>query len=94
MKYLSATKNAIYQRKRTERIKSELMTKLGNVCVICGISDLRVLTIHHIKNDGAEHRKVVGGRGGIRFYEYLLKNGITSNLECRCFSCNDFEAWS
>lgn len=89
----SNTKNAIYHRNRTRRIKQEIMTRLGGHCIICGTADIRVLTVHHIDNNGAHHRQVTGGRGGNRFYEHLLKSGEFSGIECRCFSCNDAAEW-
>lgn len=65
------------------------MDLLGGKCK-CGMSDIRVLTVHHKKNDGAKHRKLISnGKSGYSFYRKVMKNlESLSNLECRCFSCN------
>lgn len=76
------------------RVGLELKTAvvaLGGMCV-CGIADIDLLTVHHTNNDGATHRRLISdGKGGSQFYRKLLKSGITDDLECRCFSCNDAE---
>lgn len=89
----STTKSATHQRERAQFVKSLVMSRLGNKCIVCGIDDVRILTVHHTLNNGAMARKVTGGRGGNRYYEHLIKTNDLSNLECRCFSCNDADAW-
>jgi len=59
-------------------------------CTCCGITEMSMLTIDHLNNDGNHHRKNVGGRSGYRLYQYLKKQGFPDNLNLtvRCFNCN------
>jgi hypothetical protein len=83
-----------YSRNSAHNLKLKLMNKLGGRCLICGTTDLDTLTVHHINNDGADHRrKISDGRGGGKFYRALLLAGDLTGLECRCFSCNCNEEW-
>jgi len=70
--------------------KQRVMEKLGGKCIVCNKNDLRILTVHHINHNGAEHRRNLGSSrcGGLVFYYKILKSGNFSGLECRCLSCN------
>lgn len=74
--------------------KSGIMNILGGQCVGCKTNNLTVLTVHHVNNNGAEHRRQISnGKGGPSFYKAILRNNDFSGLECRCYSCNDALAW-
>lgn len=89
------TKYALRQQAIKARKKAEVMTALGGRCATCGTDDMIVLTVHHINNDGAEHRRALsGGASGYAFYCAVLQTGSFDGLECRCYSCNDAEEWS
>lgn len=76
-------------RERIKKVKQLFMNKIGGSCVVCGEADLDILTVHHIKNDGANHRRMVSkGKGGRPFYHSVLRSGKYDGLECRCYSCN------
>lgn len=56
-------------------------------CSVCLEKDVRVLTFHHVNNDGAEDRR----RPGVRsrgFYVHLLSIPKRSDLEIRCQNHN------
>ncbi len=61
-------------------------------CACCGEKDLRFLTLDHVNNDGAAHRKSIGnGRSaGNGIYRYLKIRGFPNNppLQVLCFNCN------
>lgn len=44
-----------------------------------------MLTIDHMNNDGAAHRREIGNR---RIYEWLERNGYPSGFQVLCFNCN------
>lgn len=90
----SQTAFAIRDRRYVQIVKLRFMAVFGSKCVICGIDDIDLLTVHHVNNNGAEHRKRVGNSGGRTFYLRVLKSGDFDGLECRCFSCNCCDAWS
>ncbi len=58
----------------------------GYICACCGETIRIFLTIDHINNDGAEHRRTIGGIG--RFYRWLLKNGCPKGFQVMCRNCN------
>ena len=60
-------------------------------CVCCGERNIDFLTLDHINNDGAAHRRSLGlGRGGgTHFYTHLRVTGYTyRDLVVACFNCN------
>jgi len=83
---LSMSKEAIRSRAGTAKTKQQVMAKLGGVCTECGKDDIDILTVHHVNNNGAEHRRTLNSG---RYYVALLKADKWDDLECRCFSCND-----
>jgi hypothetical protein len=84
----SQTRTARNSRKLYHKRKLALLQMLGGCqCVVCGIEDFRLLTIHHINNDGAEHRRAVGKKG-CKYLTAILKSGNYDGLEVRCYSCN------
>jgi hypothetical protein len=91
---LTTTRVNVIVRGCIRRLKQRFMSALGNRCVICGCSDFDTLTASHLNNDGAAHRKQISnGETGTKFYRAILKSGDFTNLECRCFNCNDSEQW-
>ena len=60
----------------------------GNCCNICGEEDYIVLTIDHINQDGASHRKKIGLNAGTTFYRWLIKNNFPKGYRLLCRNCN------
>lgn len=82
------------QRRNRRLVKVEVLTRYGGCfCVCCGESGIEFLTIDHMNNDGAEHRKKLGG-GGIRLYPWLKKNGYPSGYQVLCYNCNIARHWN
>lgn len=52
-------------------------------CACCNESDDRFLTVDHINNDGAEHRKSVSN-----IYSWLVRNGFPDGFQILCYNCN------
>jgi len=64
------------------RIK--LITEYGGRCVCCGENTFEFLTIDHINNDGAEHRKKVKNVAA-----WLKRKGYPKdNFQLLCMNCN------
>lgn len=55
-------------------------------CVGCGNSTIEVLTIDHIEEDGAEHRKHVRTN---RLGEWLKRAGYPEGFQVLCWNCNN-----
>lgn len=69
----------------------------GSACVCCGESQKRFLTLDHVNNDGAEHRKRITGRSVYPFYrggtvkvklEAVKAERRRDDLQILCFNCN------
>jgi len=58
----------------------------GRECKCCGDKNIEFMTIDHINNDGAEHRKKVGGTA--HFYSWLIRNKFPEGFQTLCFNCN------
>lgn len=69
-----------------------------NKCECCGVSGIEFLTLHHINNDGNQHRKEVrnffnhysNNYYNNTIYEYLFVNNFPTNpsLQVLCYNCN------
>lgn len=75
------------------KLKKDCMSRLGGKCVGCGIDDIRVLTLEHLRGGGAaEYRKYgkgqVGHGKGVLYR--LIRDGKVdlSNYQCLCVNCN------
>jgi hypothetical protein len=62
----------------------------GKRCACCGETEPLFLSIDHVNNDGAAHRKEIGeaGRGGMKVYRWLIKNGFPPGFQVLCMNCN------
>lgn len=76
------------------KVKMEAFNSYGGPkCICCKSEVFEHLTIEHIDNNGAEHRKSLTGKktgGGYHFYAKLKKLGFPKEprLEVLCYSCN------
>lgn len=69
-----------------KRIRKEVMEAYGGpVCACCGETIERFLTIDHINNDGAEHRRAIR-RNSIN--KWLVENNFPAGYQVLCFNCN------
>ena len=71
-----------------KKLKSEVITRYGGQCNCCAEKELAFLTIDHINDRGAEHRKKLGMRGGPDFYLWLRKKNYPKGYQVLCFNCN------
>lgn len=75
-----------------ERTKRLVMEHYGGVrCACCKTDLLDFLTIDHIEEDGARHRRGIRGAGcggGVHFYRWLIRNGYPKGFQVLCFNCN------
>lgn len=68
-----------------KRIKIEAFEAYGGcVCACCNEGRLEFLSIDHINNDGASHRKVIKGA----IYGWLKKNSYPDGFRVLCLNCN------
>jgi len=77
----------------SHRRKKEKVLKAygGQICACCGEHHFSMLTIDHVNNDGAEHRKKISGGAknvGSRLYQWLITNKFPPGFQVLCFNCN------
>jgi len=69
-------------RKRKEKVISQY----GGRCTCCGETNIDLLTIDHINNDGAEHRRKIGG--SVWVYRWLIRNNFPTDFQVLCWNHN------
>ena len=76
----------IYNRKRYYKNKNEIFKILGSQCKRCGLEDLRVLQIDHVKGGGTQERK--NKHSG--YYQTILKTMKNKKIKYQilCANCN------
>ena len=85
---LAHTVGGGYSRKSCRKFKQEVMSYYGGRCQCCGESNVDLLTIDHVNNDGAKHRRTVGFPSGDRFYTWIRNNNFPQGLQVLCCNCN------
>jgi hypothetical protein len=78
-------------KKKIERhkIRQIILDHYGQKCNCscgCNTTNPRHLTLDHIENNGAAHRKEVGT--SLYFYRWVIKNNFPDDLQILCFNCN------
>lgn len=77
-----------------QRVMVEAFSHYGKVCYCCGEENPLFLTLGHINNDGAAHRKRLNGEAGktgtgYAFYLWLKRHKYPSlPLQVECYNCN------
>lgn len=81
---------SVYSARARRNLKKRVMDHYGGVCLCCGESILEFLTIDHINQDGAAHRRSLYGKRdrGAPFYRWLEKNNFPTEFRVLCFNCN------
>jgi hypothetical protein len=80
---------------REDRYAALLHYSGGDIkCACCGERRLEFLSLDHINDDGASHRRTLRMEGGGRFYTWLRRTGYTyPDLAVACCNCNMARAW-
>lgn len=86
-------RDAAVQRINKDIIKYEVMSHYSNgtlSCLHCGIDVYPLLTIDHINNDGAKHRKQLRVSGQ-NMYTWLKAQKYPEGYQVLCQNCNYFK---
>lgn len=62
-----------------------VLDQYGGQCACCGLAEPLFLTVDHINNDGAAHRRKIGPHG---IYKWLIQNRFPNGFQLLCFNCN------
>ena len=77
-------------RERNLRQKVKVINHYSNGtmgCECCAIDGLTFLTIDHINNDGAAHRREIG-KSGRQIYDWIVNNNFPPGFRVLCWNCN------
>lgn len=81
-------------KKYRDNLKEKVYDHYGRTCVCCGEIEMIFLTLDHINNDGAAHRrKIIGnnrrdGACGPQTYRWIIKNNFPNSFQVLCLNCN------
>lgn len=82
-------KNRKKSRKKHKNLRQQVLDAYGNKCACCGEKTPAFLQIDHTNNDGAKHRRQLGGAGGLRLYTWLRKHNFPqAGFQLLCANCN------
>lgn len=90
LEYKNKNKVRILKRYKELRdfLKLEVFSYYSNgkpKCACCGIYEIKFLSIDHIHDDGAEHRKKVPMS---QLYRWLKRNNWPNGFQVLCMNCN------
>ena len=80
-----------HHRDTTELVKLAVVNVLTNgegTCRWCGHGDLDVLCVDHVADNGVQHSKECGYRGGNSLYKWIIKNDYPEGFQILCYNCN------
>ena len=81
------------RKKNQLKLKNEVLSYYSKnkapECIVCGFNDIRALSIDHMENNGANHRRELGNKtlSGYHFYRWLKKNNFPLGYQCLCMNC-------
>lgn len=62
----------------------------GSICICCNEANTTFLTVDHINNDGAAHRRgMKSTTGATDIYLWLIKNNFPADFQILCWNCNE-----
>ncbi|HEC64216.1 MAG TPA: hypothetical protein ENI23_02860 [bacterium] len=77
----------IYEKRAVKKLRKEIIDHYGGKCACCGETVLVFLTVDHINNDGAKHRKEIGD--GHVIYRWIKRNNFPIDMfQILCYNCN------
>ena len=84
------THEAIRNRKRSAKLKEEVISHYGGKCSCpgCPVTDIDMLSMDHIHNNGTEHRTKEDINCGTDTYRLLKKNNYPPGFQILCMNCN------
>ena len=95
IRYCEKNRTQINERanEHNRKLKASIVNHYGGKCSCCGETLLDFLTIDHVNNDGAEHRRKHKSQhksslSGPAFYRWLRNNNFPKEYQVLCWNCN------
>jgi hypothetical protein len=60
----------------------------GYKCACCGETEKLFLSIDHVNNDGAEHKRSMKLNTGEQLHRWLIRNNFPEGFQVLCMNCN------
>lgn len=90
-------------KRRHRELQEKVFQAYGGKCACCGEHRRTMLTIDHVNNDGAEHRRQLSksykshkwrdaNLGGTKVYADIVKRGFPDDFQLLCANCNASKA--
>jgi len=79
-----------YNNKSNKRARNRVIAYYSSGtmrCLCCDENTLEFLTIDHVNNNGAEHRRQIK-REGTGLIQWLIKNDFPEGFQILCYNCN------
>ena len=73
-------------RRFVKKRRLQVMDYYGRKCACCGDNHIEFLTIDHINNDGAKHRKEIKGQN---LPAWIYRHNYPKGFQILCFNCNE-----
>jgi hypothetical protein len=80
-----------YYRGYRNSFKDKVFAHYGEECACCGEKGRAFLTLDHIDNNGAEHRRELGGGRSTstdKTWRWLVTNNFPEGFQILCYNCN------
>lgn len=80
-----------YTKAKRQSNRDAVYGHYGEQCACCGEKERLFLTIDHVNNDGAEHRRALAGqagKGGSSFFAWLVRENFPIGFQTLCRNCN------
>ena len=85
-----------YATRKHQKRRAIVLAGYGGTCACCRESTPQFLTLDHVNNDGAAHRKELNNgdtRNNARVYDDAIRRGFPSDLQLLCWNCNCAKAF-
>ena len=74
--------------KRRDAVRDQAYQAYGGYkCNCCGITERAFLSLDHINNDGAKHKRECKLRTGEQLYRWIVKNNFPPMFQVLCMNC-------
>ena len=86
----NVTQVAVRMKKHNTKNKITVISHYtdDNCCVLCGESNINVLTVDHVGGGGRKQQKDINCGTGYKLYRWLIKKNFPSGYRILCANCN------